>query len=173
MLGAGAIRLVNKESAVDHLHKAIREAAKAQAVLPSSNASTATILLIDGHKQDREYWAERLRISSPDFVVLEADTGGTALEICNSHRVDCVVVEAELPDMSGFKVLLKSIGDAAPQEKAVIVLSRLNLESLRELAMKHGAFAYLMKSQVSGDDLDRTIRKALASVGSTQKEGVA
>jgi PAS domain S-box-containing protein len=173
MLKAGAIRLLNKESAVEHLHKAIREAAKAQAVLPLSNPSAATILLVDGHKQDREYWAERLRVSSPEFVVLEAETGRTALEICNSHRVDCVVVEAELPDMSGFKVLLKSIGDAARQEKPVIVLSRLNLESLRELAMKHGAFAYLMKSQVSGDDLDRTIRKALASVGSTQKERVS
>jgi DNA-binding NarL/FixJ family response regulator len=173
MVNAGAIGLLNKESAVEHLHHAIREAMTAQRVLPFSDASSATtVLLIDGNLSDREYWAQRLRISSPDFIVLEADTGARGLEICNSRRVDCVVVEVELPDMSGFKVLLNAIGDFARQEKAVIVLSRLNLESFRELAMANGAFAYLMKSQASGDDLERTIRKALASVGPTRKEGV-
>jgi DNA-binding NarL/FixJ family response regulator len=172
MLNAGAAGLLNKESAVDHLYDAIRHRVDSHHVVPSCAASpTPTIvLLIDGHKEDREYWAQRLHISSPDFVVLEADTGETGLEICKSQHVDCVVVEAELPDMSGFKVLLSSIGNFIRQEKPVIILSRLNVESLKELAIQNGAFAYLMKAHASGDDLDRTIHKALARVGHTRKE---
>jgi CheY-like chemotaxis protein len=86
-----------------------------------------TVLLIDGHKQDREYWAQRLNISSPDYVVLEADTGASGLAICKSQRVDCVVVELDLPDMSGFKVLLDLVPRFRYPEIAVIILSRLRL----------------------------------------------
>jgi DNA-binding NarL/FixJ family response regulator len=129
-----------------------------------------TVLLIDGHKQNREYWAQRLNISSPDYVVLEADTGASGLAICKSQRVDCVVVELDLPDMSGFKVLLTLVEDRLRPEKAVIILSRLNLQTLAELALKNGALAYLVKSRISGDDLDTAIHKALATVGPTRKE---
>jgi DNA-binding NarL/FixJ family response regulator len=130
---------------------------------------SATILFIDGHKQDREYWAQRLHISSPDYVVLEADTGASGLAICRSQRIDCVVTELDLPDLSGFQVLLDLVPRVQFPEIAVIILSRINLQSLAELARKNGALAYLVKSSVSGDDLDMTIRKALAKVGSRKE----
>jgi hypothetical protein len=50
------------------------------------------------------------------------------------------------------------------------MLSRLNLKTLAELALLHGAQAYLVKSPISGDDLDTTIHNALATVASTRKE---
>jgi DNA-binding NarL/FixJ family response regulator len=71
--------------------------------------------------------------------------------------------------MSGFKVLLDLVPRVQFPEIAVIMLSRLNLQSLAELARKNGALAYLVKSSVSGDDLDMTIRKALAKVGSRKE----
>jgi DNA-binding NarL/FixJ family response regulator len=126
--------------------------------------STITVLLIDSYKEDREYWTQRLNISSPDYVVLEADTGASGLAICHSQQVDCVVAELDLSDMSGFQVLLDLVPRVRYPDKAVIILSRLNLRSLAELAKKNGAFAYLMKSHLSGDVLDGIIRKAVASV---------
>lgn len=133
-------------------------------------ASPITILLIDSDKRDREYWAQRLTISSPDFVVLEADTGDSGLAVCHSQRVDCVVVELDLSDISGFKVLLELVPRFSHPDIAVIILSRLNLQALAELALKNGAQAYLRKSHISGDVLDTTIRKALAAIGSVHKE---
>ena len=53
---------------------------------------------------------------------------------------------------------------------AVIILSRLNFQTLAELALLNGAQAYLVKSRISGDDLDSTIHKALATVASNHKE---
>ena len=134
--------------------------------------SAITVLLIDAHKEDRDYWAQYLLISSPDYVVLEAETGAAGLAICRSQRVDCVVLELTLPDMSGFQALTQLVPRAYYPEPAVIFLSRTTLQPMAELAMKNGAQAYLIKSHISGDDLDRTIRNALATVGSSH-EGIS
>ena len=127
--------------------------------------STITVLVIDSDKRDREYWSQRLHISSPEYVVLEADTGASGLAICHSQKVDCVVAELDLSDMSGFKVLLDLVPRFTNPDIAVIMLSHLRLHALAELAIKNGALAYLVKCRVSGDDLDKAIRTALARVG--------
>jgi DNA-binding NarL/FixJ family response regulator len=129
-----------------------------------SSVPPPTVLLIDSHKEDRQYWKHRLNISSPHFVVLEADTGASGLAICRSQRVDCVSVELDLSDMSGFEVLINLVPRARYPETAVIILSRLSLPALAELAKSNGALAYLIKSHISGDVLDRSIRKAIATV---------
>ena len=140
--------------------------------LPSVQ-SAITVLLVDAHKDDRQYWAQRLLISSPDYVVLEAETGAAALAICRSQRVDCVVLELTLPDMSGFQALTQLVPRAYYPAPAVIFLSRTTLQPMADLAMKNGAQAYLIKSHISGDDLDRAIRKALAPVGSSPTSRVS
>lgn len=137
--------------------------------LPSVQ-SAITVLLIDAHKEDREYWAQRLLLTSPDYVVLEAETGAAGQVICRSQRIDCVVLELTLPDMSGFQALTQLISRAYEPEPAVIFLSRTTLQPMAELALRNGAQAYLIKSHISGDDLDRAIRNALSPVGSPHKE---
>jgi len=131
--------------------------------LPSVPSGT-TVLLIDAHKADREYWTQRLRIASPDHVVLEADTGEAGLAICRSQHVDCVVTELTLPDMSGFQVLLKLVTRPLYPELAVILLSNTLLLPMARLATNNGAQAYLVKSRISGDHLDLVIRKAVNAV---------
>ena len=66
-------------------------------------------------------------MSSPDYVVLEAETGKAGLSLCRSQRVDCVLVELTLPDMSGFEVLIHLVPRARQPEIAVIVLTRVAL----------------------------------------------
>ena len=78
-----------------------------------------------------------------------------------------MVLELALPDMSGFQALKQLVPRAYYPEPAIIFFSRTTLPPMAELAMKNGAQAYLIKSQISGDDLDRAIRKALAPVGSS------
>lgn len=127
-------------------------------------SSAPTVLLIDSHKEDREYWAHRLAIRSPEYVVLEADTGEAGLAICRWQRVDCVLVELDLPDMSGFEVLIKLVPRARHPEIAVIVLTRLALKPMGDLALKNGAQGYLVKSHISGDALSRAIHEAIGRV---------
>jgi DNA-binding NarL/FixJ family response regulator len=123
------------------------------------------VLIIDPHIEDREYWAERLSNSSNDYVVLKAESGAEGLAICRSQRVDCIVTELSLPDMSGFQMLIDLVPRAYRPDMAVIMLARLKLDSMVSLARTNGAQAYLVKSQISGDDLDQAVRKAIATVG--------
>ena len=139
------------------------------AAVPMDIVPSATILFIDGYDHDREYWVRRINISSPEYLILEADTGAAGLSLCRSQRIDCVVAELRLPDMSGFQVLLQLV-PYARWEIAVVMLSRLSYPQLAELAIKNGAQTYLVKSRISGDDLDRAIHKALVTVPPTRKE---
>jgi PleD family two-component response regulator len=130
----------------------------------------STVLFVDGNKVNRHYWRQRLYISSPDYFILEADSGAEGLAICKSQRVDCVVTEHNLPDMSGFELLVKLVPRARRPEIAVILLSHVTLSSMVAFALKNGAQDFLMKSRISGDDLDNSIQRAIAVVGSSRKE---
>lgn len=122
------------------------------------------ILFIDGHGEDRDYYVERLQSASSHYAIYEATTGHDGLDMCRSHCIDCVILELELPDMSGFGVLVKLVPFAHAPEIPVIVLTRLNFISLMELALLNGAYLCLHKGIVPGDALETTILQAISAV---------
>jgi len=128
-----------------------------------------SILLIDGHHEDRQYYAHRLTVSSPDYKIFEAADGRTGLKIYQSCSIDCVVLELDLPDISGFEVLVKLVPIVHQPEIAVIVLTRLPGAVLLDLALNNGALAALYKSRTSGDDLDKKILQAVSAVTKDRK----
>jgi DNA-binding NarL/FixJ family response regulator len=128
-----------------------------------------TVLLIDGHDADRHYYAHRLAVSSPDYEIFEAADGKTGLKIYQSCSIDCVVLELDLPDMSGFEILLKVVPIAHRPETAVIVLTGLPNAVLLGLALKNGALAALFKNRTPGDVLDKKILQAVSAVTKDHK----
>ena len=122
------------------------------------------ILLIDGNDEDRNYYAHRLQVSLPDCVVVQAVTGRAGLAVCKHNSIDCVVFELDLPDMSGFEVLLKLVPRVQHPEIPLILLTRLSNPHLLEAAVSNGAQAALHKSMTSGDMLDKAVLKAIATV---------
>jgi CheY-like chemotaxis protein len=136
-----------------------------------STFQTTTILLIDPNNEDRRHWTERLRSCSPNYRIFEAEDGERGLAIYKSERVDCVVIELHLPDMSGFQVLLR-LNPIVHHclQTPVVALSHFILPLIAEAARKLGAQSYLIKSEASGDELDRAIQQAIAIVGQTQEE---
>jgi CheY-like chemotaxis protein len=122
------------------------------------------LLLIDGDHEEREYYTRRLRTTSSDYVIHEAATGLLGLDMYESHCIDCVILELELPDMSGLGVLLKLVPLPQSPEVPVIILTRLNFLSLTELAMLNGACACLYKNFASGDFLHEVIGQASSAL---------
>ena len=133
-------------------------------------SQTTTVLLIDPNKDDRQHWTERLKSSSSHYKMVEAKDAETGLALCQSERVDCVVMELHLPDMSGFQVLMRLNPIVRGLQTPVVALSHFILPSIVEAAKKLGAQSYLIKSQASGDDLERAIQKAIARVGVMRQE---
>ena len=128
------------------------------------------VLIIDGKDTDRQYYANRLRKYSPDYLVIEANDAETGLALYGSRAIDCVLLELDLPDRSGFEVLVDLVPLVKRPEVAVIVLTSLTQPGLHELAKKNGAWACLVKGYTSEEVLDQHIRKAIAFVGRTSKE---
>jgi len=137
--------------------------------LPPPRFAT-TILIVDAFREDREYWTQRLLVSAPNFVVLEADSGAAALAICQTQRVDCVILEMNLPDMAGFGLLIKLVPRARCPEIAVIMLSRFQFAPLAQLARANGAQGFLFKPLTSGDQLSMVVHKAIATVAVKRQE---
>src|SRR5262245_48066995 len=121
-----------------------------------------SILLIDANHHDRECYVQRLKKSKYDVV--QAATGRAGLDICARQPIDCVVLEIDLPDMSGFQVLEYLVWSASHPQMPVVVLTGLSNESLLELALKNGAQAALQKGTSSPDRLEASILKAIATV---------
>jgi|SRR5690242_7601092 len=125
-------------------------------------SNAPVILLIDDNEEDRRFYTERLAISSPDFQIVHAATGQEGLSYCQRQRVDCVVLEIALPDVSGMEVLVKLVPRSWQPDVPVIVLTRIANRFLWEAALKNGAQAALYKPMTSGDMLDKALLKALA-----------
>lgn len=128
------------------------------------------VLFIDRHQEDRRAWAHALKMFSPDSVVLEAETGAAGLAMCQSQRVDCVVVELTLPDMSGFQMLVDLVPCPRTPTVGVIMFTRLPVPSIADLAISQGAQDFLIKSHTSVDQLHTAIREAIAKVAAFNPE---
>lgn len=137
---------------------------------PTTELPTTSVLLIDGNDIDRAFFAEGLKSCSPDYLILEATNGQSGLDLYRSRRIDCVVLELELPDRLGLQVLIELVPLVRRPKLAVIVLTHVTRQGSRALAEQNGAYAYFVKKFTSGEDLDRAIHRAVSLVGLLPKE---
>ena len=129
-----------------------------------------SVLLVDGSKDQREYWVDQLNRCSPHYEIFEASDGPSGLNIYRSRRIDCMVLELSLPEESGFQTLMELVPHASRPHVAVVVLTLMTHRGVWELARQNGAYVCLAKKFTSGDDLDKAIQHAVAFVGCMPKE---
>jgi DNA-binding NarL/FixJ family response regulator len=128
------------------------------------------VLLIDSNDVERNYYADRLKQYESEYIVHEAATGEFGLAIYEAQPIDCVVLEFNLADMSGFEVLVRLVPIARQPDVPVIVLTHLSNHYLADLALKNGAFACLLKTDTAGDALDKMIQKAISVFARDRKK---
>ena len=126
------------------------------------NDDRLSVLLIDSKDIDRNYYGDRLKQCSSDYVIFHAADGKAGISVCETVSIDCVVLEIDLADMSGFEVLVQLV--SRPPKVAVLVLTHLTNPFLLDLALKNGAQAALYKNATSGDVLDKTILRAVSTI---------
>ena len=139
-------------------------AARRSPPLDTPSQTPVTVLFVDPNEKDRQSWSDRLTLCSSDYFVLHAADGQTALSLARSKEVDCVVLELDLPDKPGLKVLHELVQTARKPQIPVVALSGSALQSLFPLARQGGAQSCFRKDETSIEDLDRAIRRAIAVV---------
>jgi DNA-binding NtrC family response regulator len=99
-----------------------------------------TVLIVDDDEGMREMLATMLR---RDYRVLRAATGEAGLVMMEKEDVELMLLDVNLPGISGFDVL-KIVKENYPYVEVVVISVVKELEAAIE-AMRHGAYHYISK----------------------------
>ena len=102
------------------------------------------MLIVEDQEAMRRRLRDYLQLAYPDKIILEADTGSSALALCRERRPGVVLMDIELPDANGIELTAK-IKSMLP-DTAVIIVTSHKSEAYAERAKASGAFAYVTKS---------------------------
>lgn len=119
------------------------------------------ILVVDDDRVDRMTVQRALRAAPllAHVVVLEATTVAEAREVLARAKVDCVLLDFQLPGTSGLE-LLESIRETH-RSLPVVMLTGQGDQQTAVDAMRAGAADYLAKSQLDPERLERSILQAI------------
>jgi DNA-binding NarL/FixJ family response regulator len=109
-----------------------------------------SIVLVDDQPLIRDLVKLRLKLDGRFDVVAEAHSGGEALAMVRNHRPDAVILDVNLPGISGLTVL-PAIVEASPNTK-VVVYTGHGSETLEDEAFRKGA-DFVADKLMNMDDL--------------------
>jgi PAS domain S-box-containing protein len=105
---------------------------------------THTVLYIEDNLSNLRL-VERLLASRPELRLLPAMQGSLGLELARQHRPELILLDLNLPDISGEEVLGQLRQDPALRETAVVVISADAMPTQVDRLMRAGASDYLTK----------------------------
>ncbi len=129
----------------------------------------AKIMLVEDDNNLREIYQARLLAEG--YEIVAAKDGEEALAMAVKEKPDLIIADIMMPKISGFDML--DILRSTPETKdtKVIVMTALSQAEDKARADKLGADRYLVKSQVTLEDVAKAAKEVLAgekpTVGST------
>ena len=116
------------------------------------------VMVVDDHPMWRDAVARDLTGAGCDVVATAAD-GGQALRVAAAVRPDVVVLDLQLPDMSGVEVT-RGLRAAHPAVRVLVLSASGEQQDVLD-AVKAGAVGYLLKSAGRAEFLD-AVRRTVA-----------
>ena len=121
------------------------------------------ILVIDDNAQDRTLYRRYLsqQVGYEQLELAEASSGVEGLELFQTLRPDCILLDYNLPDTDGL-AMLESLGQLVPPDTlCVVMITGGGSEALAVRALNSGALDYLVKQQFDRELLHKTVRHAI------------
>jgi serine phosphatase RsbU (regulator of sigma subunit) len=125
----------------------------------SVTPSDGQILLVEDDDGDALLVEDLLLLAGNGFEIVRARTLAEARQLLRAGSFGCVLLDLGLPDGQGLEVVREVLAEAATV--AVICFTGLNDERSGAAAVAAGAQDYLVKGQVDGELLRRSIRYAM------------
>ncbi|SFS25816.1 response regulator [Pseudomonas sp. NFACC42-2] len=117
------------------------------------------LLIVDDNAATR--YALRRRLENHDYRVLEAGTGQEGLDLIASQKIDGLILDVNLPDMSGFDIVRGLRADPVTALLPVVHVSAASIETGDIITgLDAGADAYLIHP-IDPDVLLATLRTLL------------
>lgn len=119
-----------------------------------TRAGRIRVLIADDNRAVRR--GLRLQLDTvPDIVVIgEVSNGHDAVFVARSERADVVLMDLQMPGMSGIEATRELTGHGRASDVAVIVMTSFATEKYVNDALDAGALGYLLKSHDSAHLVD-------------------
>jgi len=131
----------------------------------------AKIMLVEDDNNLREIYEARLLAEG--YEIVSAKDGEEALALAVKEKPDLIISDVMMPKISGFDML--DILRSTPETKntKVVMMTALSQADDKKRAEKLGADRYLVKSQVTLEDVARVAREVLDGTGGETPSGAA
>jgi putative two-component system response regulator len=139
--------------------------------------SQKPILVVDDEPANLALMQE---ILSPDYRLVFAANGRDALLAARKHRPSMVLLDVQLPDISGYEVCKQLLEDPLTNETVVLFVTSMSAPQEEEYGFQLGAVDYIVKpispsivrarvkahlSMVRVDRLEQSYREAISMLG--------
>lgn len=116
------------------------------------------ILVIEDNTKQRQIYEKKL--AAEGLSVISAATGQEGLLLAKTEDPDLIILDIMLPEgLNGFDVLEQLKRDSQSKQIPVIVLT--NLDSEEKTARAIGASDYLIKADISLEDIVNKVKECL------------
>ncbi len=102
-----------------------------------------TVLIVEDNELNMKLFHDLLEASG--YATLQSRTGQTALELARAHRPDLVLMDIQLPGMSGLDVTRELKKDPALAAIPVVAVTAFAMKGDEERMRAGGCEAYLSK----------------------------
>ena len=122
---------------------------------PSSTAPASTrgcVLIVEDNPLNMKLFAAMVR--SQGYDVLEASDGRTALDLARQQHPNLIIMDLQLPDMSGLDVTRSLKADAGTRDIAIIATTAYALRGDEEKIRASGCDGYMAKPIAVSNLLD-------------------
>jgi CheY-like chemotaxis protein len=126
----------------------------------------AKIMLVEDDNNLREIYEARLLAEG--YEIVAAKDGEEALALAVKEKPDLIISDVMMPKISGFDMLDILRSTAETKNTKVIMMTALSQAEDKTRADKLGADRYLVKSQVTLEDVAKVARDVLAGEDSTR-----
>lgn len=120
-----------------------------------------TVFIVEDDEFVSEVYKEKLSLEG-FRVMLEGD-GSRVVESLRKDRPDIVLLDLVVPGKDGFQILQEIREDERLRSLPVIVMSNLSQDQDIARAAALGASEYVVKANVSLDQMAATVRKHLSA----------
>ena len=117
------------------------------------------IMLVEDDNNLREIYGARLLAEG--YEIVAAQDGEEALALAVKERPDLIISDVMMPKISGFDMLDILRSTAETKDTKVIMMTALSQVEDKARASKLGADKYLVKSQVTLEDVARVVHELL------------
>ncbi len=117
------------------------------------------LLIVDDEVIVRKWLTLVFQPFDKEFVVVDAAANGhEALEICRIHAIDIVITDIIMPDMDGMS-FIQALREFNLHTQVIILSNHADF-SLAQKGMSFGAAAYLLKGEITEEELLEATRRA-------------